>query len=110
MAHDTHHDTHGTHHDVPANFQSRTSFSSAFFFVAILAGLFIAGVNFARVMGNDDEGGHGATTEHSTEHTVPTREATSSQTMEGETGVGKPADHATENPGHVVDTTHVEGH
>lgn len=108
MAHDTHHDTHGTHHDVSDRTQSRTSFASAFFFVVILAGLFIAAVNFVKVMGHDDEGGHG--TEHSTEHTVPTHEATSSQTMEGETGVGKPADHATENPGHVIDTTHVEGH
>lgn len=105
MAHDTHHDS---HHEVTERTQSTTSFGSAFFFVLILAGLFIAAVNFVNVMGQDEEGGHDGG--HATEHATPAHEATSSQTMEGETGVGKPAEHTTGNPGTPTDTAHAAGH
>lgn len=50
MAHETHHGTEN---------KSKTALSSSFWFVLILAGLFIAAVNFINVMSHDD-GGHGA--------------------------------------------------
>lgn len=109
MAHDTHHDTHG-HHEVSERTQSTTSFRSAFFFVAILAGLFIASVNFVKVMGHDEEGGHGSehATEHATEHAAPAHEAGTSHTIEAETPA---AGHTAEDHGAAADTTHhAEGH
>jgi hypothetical protein len=90
MAHETHHHS--------SDNQPRTAISSSFWFVLILAGLFIAAVNFVRSSssGHDDHGtGHG---QHET------MEATSSQTLEGETGLGKPADQATTQ--HFGDTAH----
>jgi hypothetical protein len=70
--------THETHH--PAENKSKISSTSAFWYSVILVGLFIAAVNFVNVMGNGEE-----------EHAKPapmTKEATSSQTLEGETGTG----------------------
>lgn len=89
MAHET---THQSQHEAtPA-----TSFGSSFWFVVILVGLFIGAVNFVSVMGSTEEG-H-ATEGHKTEHgpavVAPNREATSSQTLEGETGTGKAVDSA----------------
>jgi hypothetical protein len=55
MAHEAHHDSHHT----PAETKPTTSYRAAFWFVIILAGLFVAAVNFVNVMGHD-EGGHGA--------------------------------------------------
>lgn len=73
----------------------------------VLAGLFIAAVNFVTVMGHDDEGHGGG---HGQAH--PTMEATSNQTLEGETGMGKVADDTTQH--HSSSTpaehTHTEGH
>ncbi len=54
MSHESHHGT--AHH--PAENKSRIALNSAFWFVLILAGLFIAAVNFVAVMSHDD-GGHG---------------------------------------------------
>ena len=74
MAHETHH---------PAENKSKVSSTSAFWYSIILVGLFIAGVNFVNVMGGGEE-----------EHAKPapmTKEATPSQTLEGETGTGMPA-------------------
>ncbi|WP_276134615.1 hypothetical protein [Polluticoccus soli] len=110
MAHDTHHDTHG-HHEVSDKTQSTTSFRSAFFFVCILAGLFIAAVNFVNVMGHDDEGGHGSehSTEHATEHAAPAHEAGTSHTIETEATPA--AGHTEAEHGAAADTTHhAEGH
>lgn len=48
-------------HSAPAadtNMKPTTSFRSSFWLIVILAGLFIAAVNFASVMSHDD-GGHG---------------------------------------------------
>lgn len=59
MANEAHHDT----HHVPAETRPTTSFRSAYWFVIILAGLFIAAVNFVSVMSHDEEVGH-ATAEH----------------------------------------------
>jgi hypothetical protein len=90
MAHDIHHDT-----DQPASEirKSTISYRSAFWFTIILAGLFIAAVNFVNIMGKSgEEEGHNNNVEHATE-------ATSSETLEGETGTGKPVEHSTETMG-----------
>lgn len=65
MSHEAHHDTH--HHVEDP--KPTTSFRASFWFVIILAGLFIAAVNFVSVMSHD-EGGHegGHATEHATGH------------------------------------------
>jgi len=100
--------SHETHHHHPAD-KPTFSFGSAIWFVLILAGLFIGAVNFINVMGDDEGhgGGHGAT-----ESVTPTREATPSQSLEGETGLGKVADDTTQHHGSntAMDTTYVEGH
>lgn len=107
MAHDTHHDTNHASSEMK---KSATSYRSAFWFVIILVGLFIAAVNFVNVMGHDEGEGHeGHATEHASE---PAMEATSNQTLEGETGTGKPAEASTSPTGTTptADTTHKEGH
>ena len=101
MAHETHHHS--------SDNQPRTAISSSFWFVLILAGLFIAAVNFVRSSssGHDDHGsGHGAAETHHT-----TQEATASQTLEGETGLGKTAQDTTQHFGSemAVDSLHREG-
>ncbi len=90
MSHETH------HHPVDPR-PTKTPFISSFWLVIILVGLFIGAVNFVKVMSHT-EGGHGAT-----EHT---KEATSSQTLEGETGVGVPADDTTQH--HSTTTEQME--
>ncbi|MCB9046385.1 MAG: hypothetical protein H6550_09615 [Chitinophagales bacterium] len=59
MSHDTHH--------APADSKPGSSFISSIWFMLLLAGLFVAAVNFVEIMGHDD-GGHG---EHATEHAAP---------------------------------------
>jgi len=95
--------SHETHHHTTDN-TPKTSYNSAFWFVLILAGLFIAAVNFVNVMGHDEGGGHGAIHE--------TKEQTGSKTLENETGLGAPAEHTTQYEGSNsgIDTTHTEGH
>lgn len=58
------HDTHNPDIENSGELKSRTSFKASFWFVAILVGLFIAALNFVRVMSDDQEGGHGG---HATE-------------------------------------------
>jgi hypothetical protein len=55
MSHESHQSTEN---------KPKTALSASFWFVLILAGLFIAAVNFVNVMSHDD-GGHG------TEHVAP---------------------------------------
>jgi hypothetical protein len=115
MAHETHHDTHHAdahsdhHHHVEVETRPTTSYWSAFWFVLILVGLFVAAVNFVGVMGHDD-GGHGESghaKEGAVHHT--NREATASQTLEGETGTGVDAGHTnTDGTGMAPDSTHAE--
>lgn len=95
--------SHETHR--PTSNKPTTSFSASFWFVVILAGLFIAAVNFVNVMGHDE--GHEGAEEHGNTH-----EATSNQTLHGETGVGVPAADTTHHMGSdaAMDTTHTEGH
>jgi hypothetical protein len=79
MAHETHH---------PAENKSKISSTSAFWYSIILVGLFLAAVNFVNVMGGGEE-----------EHSAPapmTKEATPSQTLEGETGTGTPMEDTTQ--------------
>ncbi len=52
MSHDS------THHQHQGDQRPTTYFRSSFWFVVILAGLFIAGVNFVNVMGHDEGEGH----------------------------------------------------
>ncbi len=102
MSHETHH-----HHHQADPRPTRTPFIASFWFVIILVGLFIAAVNFVKVMGHDDGGhgeGHGAAPH--------TQEATSSQTLEGETGVGVPAENTTQHHSPATEATEeqMEGH
>lgn len=94
--------SHETHH--PSDKTPKTSSSSAFWFVLILAGLFVAAVNFVNVMGHDEGGGHGATHE--------AKEQTGSKTLEDETGFGAPAEHTSQHHGSNAgsDTVQMEGH
>lgn len=118
MAHETTHH----HHDTPLDKTPATPFKSSFWFVIILVGLFVAAVNFVNVMGHDDGGhggGHGEAThetptthEGSGEHVGgaahPQKEATSNQTLEGETGTGKAVEQTLDSPAHGG-PTHQEG-
>lgn len=69
MSHDTH-----QHHETP-NEKPTLQFQSAFYFVIIIAGLFIATIAFVKSMSHD-EGGHGAhASGHATEATHESHEA-----------------------------------
>lgn len=109
-AHETHHgDNHHPTEETPA-----TPFRSSFWFVVILAGLFIAAVNFVDVMGHDDGEGHG--TGHATEaaagHGAHPVEATSGETMHGEAGAAALAHDTVQKHSDtaVTDSVHAEGH
>lgn len=86
---------HDTHHSTPAETRPTASFRSSFWLVVILAGLFVAAVNFISVMGHDEEGGH-ATTEH----------AAPAHGEKAEHGSTETDIHATE--GHEAQDTHTE--
>lgn len=51
--------SHDTHSQLSETKTTSTSFRSAFWFVILLAGLFIAAVNFVNVMGHSEEHGEG---------------------------------------------------
>ncbi len=70
MSHDTH-----QHHETP-NEKPTLQFQSAFYFVIIIAGLFIATMAFIKSMSHDEGGGHGAhASGHATEATHESHEA-----------------------------------
>jgi hypothetical protein len=77
---------HNTHHHNDSHssgeLKSKTAFRSSFWFVLILVGLFIAALNFIEVMGHGEE-------EHEGHEKM---EATSSQTLKEESGLGRPAE------------------
>lgn len=60
--------SHDTHHTSTNDKKPGSSFTSAIWFVLLVAGLFIAAVNFVDVMGHEDAG-HGDA--HGTEHAAP---------------------------------------
>lgn len=91
MSHDSHHEEHhqeGPEIDIT---KSKPAFTASFWFMLILAGLFIAALNFINVMSQPEEGHGGG---HDT-HTEATHEG----------GHGshdaKAADHATMEGGHA---------
>ena len=91
---------HESHEQSSDTIKTRSPFSAAFWFTIVLVGLFIASLNFINAMG------HG---EHEKE--VPaTKEASSSGTLEGETGVGRPKEDTTQHMGAqtAYDTLHRE--
>lgn len=91
MSHDTH-----TSHDLDN--RPTTSFRSAFWLVIILAGLFIAAVNFVKIESSSDE---------------TNNEATSSETMKGESGTGKAIETHNEAAPAIqpsADTTQTQAH
>lgn len=66
---------HGTHHDAADNAdrkKSKSSFSSSFWFVLILVGLFIASLNFIKVMSHSEDAHETAAHSEMVEH--PTSE------------------------------------
>ena len=75
---------HETHSEDKAISSASTA---SFWFVLVLAGLFVAAVNFVDVMGSGDEehNEHGAV-----ETAFPSREATAGGYLEGEGPIGKP--------------------
>ena len=106
MSHDTHH-THEAHHEnAVQEKKSKTALRSSFWFVLILAGLFIAALNFVKVMGSDDGGGHGAS--HATE--AHATEAHESGMHDATTHPYDAAPHADEPAGnaHPADAAHEE--
>lgn len=99
---------HSTHHHDDSHtserLKSKTAFTSSFWFVLILVGLFIAALNFIEVMGH--EGGGHENQGHQN------HEATSSQTLKGETGLGREDADTTQHHGPSAgqDTLMREGH
>ena len=101
MAHEATHHAHGDHHDhgTPGEIKSKTALNSSFWLIIIIAGLFIAAVNFIQVMGSGHEAAaeHGGDTHNASgsDHngtgggSHKTMEATSNQTLSGEGGSGR---------------------
>lgn len=113
MAHG--HDDHGHEpQSFPADKTPKVASSSSLWVALILIGLFVAAVNFISVSSSSEEGhggGHGGG--HTKEGAVmPTREATSNQTLSNETGVGRPHADTTQHHGSVApaEEAHSEGH
>ncbi len=108
MAHEAHHDT----HHQPEDKTPTTSFRSSVWLVIILAGLFVAAVNFINVMGHDDAeghgGGHGTETHRvepmSTHQPGEQIQHAGTKTVEGD------AQHNTELPATTSDSTHAGHH
>jgi hypothetical protein len=93
------HEASTTHHSHEEP-RSKSSSGASFWFAIILIGLFIASLNFIGAMGgNHETGGH------------VNKEATSNQTLKGETGLGKPEESTHGeggSPGVTNDTLHNE--
>ncbi len=83
MSHDNHNHHHETHNDKPT-----VEFKSAFYFVIILAGLFLASISFVQSMSHDEagHGGHGAQHSEATSHDAAAgHEAAKHEEMKNET-------------------------
>lgn len=70
MSHEAHHEEHHEGPEIDIT-KSKPAFSASFWFMLILAGLFIASLNFVNVMGKPEEGhgGHGGS--HGTKTEMP---------------------------------------
>jgi hypothetical protein len=81
MSHDNHNHHHDTHNDKPT-----VEFKSAFYFVIILAGLFLASISFVKSMSHDEagHGGHGAQHSEATSHDAATHETTTHEAAKNE--------------------------
>lgn len=113
MSHEAHHDTH--HHVEDP--KPTTSFRSAFWFVLILAGLFVAAVNFVDVMGHDEEGhGGGHATEHATgtghgdEHATPGAHSNEQNATDVQKHNAEATPSAHTGKDESKDAAHTEGH
>jgi hypothetical protein len=83
MSHDNHTHHHETHNDKPT-----VEFKSAFYFVIILAGLFLASISFVQSMSHDEagHGGHGAQHSEASSHDAAAgHEAAKHEEMKNET-------------------------
>jgi hypothetical protein len=83
MSHDNHNHHHETHNDKPT-----VEFKSAFYFVIILAGLFLASISFVQSMSHDEagHGGHGAQHSEASSHDAAAgHEAAKHEEMKNET-------------------------
>ena len=103
MAHEAHHDT----HHAPAEDRPTSSFRSAYWFVIILAGLFVAAVNFVSVMSHDDAEGHGGGHEATTapaRHEEKVSHDEKDLVQPATTSTPSSAEHA------PADTAHAEAH
>lgn len=94
------HDTHGHEHH-SANDNPSVAFKSAFYFVIILAGLFVAAIGFVKSMSHD-EGGHVAA--HGTEQHA-THEGHGEATHE-EHNAMKHEEHQEAAPAHEEEAKH----
>ncbi len=109
MAHETHHEEGHHHHDTEAT--PKISLFSAFWFVLILVGLFVAAINFVSVESKSGEEEHAATEQHhegATEVHGEAHEVTPTTAPEAaHTENQKEGEHAAEQPAaeHVADTT-----
>jgi hypothetical protein len=97
MSHDTH-NHHQSHNDKPV-----LEFKTGIFFVLILAGLFLAGIAFAKAMGGDEENGHGGA--HHTEAAAHEAGATTHEANKHEEQSTAPAEE-----GHAHDAAPAEQH
>jgi hypothetical protein len=108
MAHETHHDAHA--HHAPADARPTSSYRAAFWFVIILAGLFIAAINFVGVMSHDD-GGHGGGhgTEAGAQHGQPAGHH-EPEAKSGHDDIGPSHATGAQGEGASTDTAHTEAH
>ena len=93
---------HEAHEKVP---RSKTAFTASFWLVIILAGLFIAALNFINVMGHDEEEGHGG--EAKQEMTAPAHGESNAIAPEHQAGATEHADPTPAEQAHpAADSAH----
>ncbi len=85
------HDTADTHHHTPHDRPAGSTLSASIIFALLLVGLLIASFNFVGIMSSEHHDEKG-----STHHQ---QEATATQTLGGETGLGVDQPHPTQHTG-----------
>ncbi len=86
--------SHETHHHSEPKIKQQAAGKPSFWFSIMLAGLFIAAVNFVNIMGHDEEG-HGAAG-HGTEEVHTTQDATHIEATPQDNIASDPAHQQTE--------------